>query len=303
MFHEHLTSFYGKQVVDFPVGGALADPATTVPRLRVDFEVEETATTLLAEVLAQPKADQLTALVIGAWSGALYDDPPSEIIEALVAAADQLPNLRALVIGDITYEENEVSWIHQCEVSALWAAFPRLEVLHIRGSQGLSLGRPSHAALKTLIIECGGLPANVLHELSQASFPSLEHLELYLGTERYGWNGTIADVQALLQANRFPKLRYLGLRDSEIADEVAQAVAQASLPANLEVLDLSLGTLGDAGAEALLAAPFIKKLKKLDLHYHYFSDGMKQQLAALPIEVDLDEEQGENDDRYVSVGE
>ena len=78
----------------------------------------------------------------------------------------------------------------------------------------------------------------------------IEHLELYLGTDDYGWDGSIDDVLPLLADDRFPRLKYLGLRDSEIADGVAQAVAKSPLLEKLDVLDLSLGTLGDEGAAA-----------------------------------------------------
>jgi hypothetical protein len=52
------------------------------------------------------KAEQLSGLVIGAWSGELYDHTPAEIVEALVVA---MPQLRALFIGDISSECEQVA--------------------------------------------------------------------------------------------------------------------------------------------------------------------------------------------------
>jgi hypothetical protein len=299
----NLDNFVGRPVADFAADQDF-DFSANVPRLRVEYDSEDTAVDLLSALLATGNADQLEALVIGAWSGELYDDPPDAIIEALFAAADQLTSLRALFIGDIAGEENEVSWIHQSDLSAIWQAFPRLEVLSIRGSNGLSLGQIKHNHLRGLTLETGGLPKDVLAELAQSSLPALEHLELYLGDSGYGWDGTIADLQPLLSGDLFPKLKYLGLRNSEIADEVAQAAAAAPIVARLETLDLSLGTLGDEGAEALLAAPAIKRLRKLDLHHHYISTSVMERLKKLGPEVDLSEVESEGDyGRYVSVGE
>jgi hypothetical protein len=299
----NLETFAARPVADFTPDQDF-DFSANVPRLRVGYDSDDTAVDLLTALLANGNADQLSELVIGGWSGELYDTPPDAIVEALVAAADQLSSLRALFIGDISGEENEVSWIHQSDLSALWQAFPRLEVLGIRGSNGLSLGKIKHNHLRELTIETGGLPKDVLAELAQAKLPAIEHLELYLGDSGYGWDGTIADLQPLISGALFPKLKYLGLRNSEIADEVAKMAAESPIIARIETLDLSLGTLGDDGAEALLAAPAIKQLKRLDLHYHYISRTVAEQLKKLGPEVDLSEVQTEgNYGRYVSVGE
>jgi hypothetical protein len=300
----HLESFVGKRVVDFQPGDSLPDPATSVPALRVGYDSDVTATALLSDVLQSPVADQLTGLVIGTWSGEMYEATPAEVIEALVASADRLASLRGLFLGDITYEENEISWIYQTDLSALWDAFPRLEVFGVRGSNGLSLGKLRHNHLKHLTVECGGLPKSVLAEIAAASLPALEHLELYLGTENYGWDGTIEDVKPLLAAYRFPSLKYLGLRDAEIADDVAEAVVQSPLLEQIQVLDLSLGMLSDEGAQALIDSSAVRKLKKLDIHYHFVTPDVVKRLNGLGIEVDASDPQDPDQEyRYVSVSE
>lgn len=304
-FYENLESFAGKPVVDFQDGGELSDPQTTIPRLRIDYESSTSVVDLLTQLLQSGQADQLTGLVIGAWFGEESDADSSAIVETLVAAADRLPRLRALFFGDVISEENEISWIQQSNVSGLWDAFPRLEIVCVRGTNGLSLGKLRHNHLRQLTIESGGLPREILGEIAAASLPVLEHLELYLGDSGYGWDGTTNDLAPILSGTLFPSLKYLGLRNSEIADEVAKAVAQSPLLERLEVLDLSKGTLGDEGALALLAAPALKRLKKLDLHHHYLSDKIEQQLRGLGIDVDLEDGEGpaDADERYVSVSE
>lgn len=303
-FNQNLQTFAGKPVVDFSADEPLADPAGTIPRLRVNYDSEADADELLRELVDTGVGDQLTGLIFGQWSAEMYETTSARLVEVLVAAADQLPNLKALYLGEMIYEENEVSWIYQCDISALWSAFPRLEVLCIRGTNGLSLGQLRLNHLKQLTIETGGLPKSVLAEVAAAQLPALEHLELYLGTANYGWDGTIADVQPLLSGKLFPQLKYLGLRDSEIADEVAKAVVKSPLLERIDTLDLSLGTLGDEGAEALLASPAVKQLKRLDLHHHYMSADVAQRFAKLGPKVDVSETQEETDyGRYVSIGE
>lgn len=303
-FSENLTEFAGKPVVDFVAGERFVDPANTVPRLRVNYDSGVDADELFRELIGSGIGDQLTALIFGQWSPEMYEETSAKLVETLVAAAEQLPKLRALFIGEMTYQENEVSWIYQSDVSALWQAFPRLETFCIRGANGLSLGQMRMNHLRQLTVETGGLPKSVLAEVAAAQLPVLEHLELYLGTEGYGWDGAVADLAPILSGQLFPKLKYLGLRDSEIADDVAAAVARSPLLERIDVLDLSLGTLGDAGAQALLAAPAVKKLKGLDLRHHYISADVAARFGKLGPHVDISEPQSEGQyGRYVSIGE
>jgi hypothetical protein len=303
-FYEHLSEYGGKTVYDYASGG-LQPPETHTPRLRTDYDSADTAATLLADLLQQDGADRLTGMIIGRWESEMYDSPPTEVVNLLVTAAGQLPSLTHLFIGEMTSEENEVSWIYQTDLSPLWEAFPRLQAFTVRGSNGLSLGKIQHDHLRSLTIETGGLPRSVLAEITAAKLPRLEHLELYLGDDNYGWDGTIQDIAPLLTGQQFPKLTYLGLRNSQIQDEVAQAVANAPILSKLHTLDLSLGTLTDIGGEALLNSPAIKNLKRLDLHRHYLSDAMMEKLSKLGIDVDVSDQEAADDEdfRYVAIGE
>jgi hypothetical protein len=230
------------------------------------------------------------------------------VVEALVAARDRLPNLRAIFFGDILSDEREISWIQQSDLSPLFAAYPQLEYFCVRGADGLSLGSLKHDRLKSLIVQSGGLGANVVREVAAAELPELEHLELWLGTDEYGGDATVADLAPILDGGLFPKLKYLGLRDSEIADEIARAVAKAPVVERIRVLDLSLGILTDEGAAALLASPAIARLEKLDVHHHFCSEEMTAKLQSLGVEVDASERKepdryGDEVWRYVAVGE
>ena len=306
--YENATEFAGQPVADFDPSEGIVEPGRVAYRLRIDWEEQEKNVQFLDKLsayLADAGSAATTGLVIGNW-GTVHDgDGAAPIVEALAAARGKLPKLTALFIGDIVSEENEISWIQQTDLSPLWQAYPGLEHLRVRGGNNLSLGRIRLGKLRSLIVETGGLPASVLREIAEAEMPELEHLELWLGEESYGWDGTIADVVPLLSGGRFPKLRYLGLRDSTITDEIAMAVASAPILEQIEVLDLSLGTLGDEGAAALAASPGVAKLKRLDIHHHYVSDEQVAALRRLGIELNAGDPQESDgsDDRYIAVSE
>ncbi|GAA3446081.1 STM4015 family protein [Planomonospora venezuelensis] len=229
-----------------------------------------------------------------------------QAVRLLSGAADRFPALRLIALGDIPYDECEISWIRHGDITPLLEAFPKLEVLEVRGGDGLRLRPVRHGSLKVLRFESGGLPGRVARAVGASELPALEHLELWLGVSDYGGDTTVEDLEAILAGERLPALRHLGLQDSEIQDEIAAAVAAAPVVARLGTLALSMGALGDAGAEALLFGQPLTRLKRLDLSHHYLSDAMARRLrGALPgVEVDLSgQERVRNDRRYVAVSE
>jgi hypothetical protein len=155
----------------------------------------------------------------------------------------------------------------------------------MRGGNDLELRKFKHENLKSLAFEASNLPREVVRAVGASDLPVLEHLEIWLGTSNYGANTKVADLKDILSGKNLPKLRYLGLRNSEIADDIAVALAKSPLPGRLRVLDLSLGTLGKRGAEALLAAPALARLEKLDIHHHYVPPDLVERLEALGPEV------------------
>lgn len=306
--YQHKTSFAGKPVVDWDPEQGVLDPSQAIYRVGlsdVAYDSDEHWTDRFATLLDHPAAASLTGLVVGVWEEAFEEGEVDDVVEALVAARDRLPQLRALFMGDIILEECEISWIQQTDLSPLLDAYPQLEHFGVRGATGLSLGTLRYPNLKSLVIESGGLGAEVVRAVAAADLPNLEHLELWLGTPDYGGDATVEDLAPILAGNRFPRLRYLGLRDSEIADEIAVALAQAPILERISMLDLSLGTLGDEGALALLASPALARLQKLDIHHHYCSDEVMARVQALGIEVDVSEQEEADEDmgRYVAVSE
>ncbi|GGI45237.1 hypothetical protein GCM10008018_11090 [Paenibacillus marchantiophytorum] len=280
----------------------------TEVKLSIDYEQYEEGIKikdLLEELAAKPESTELNSLIIGDWGGS-YENDSSEIVAALTQLKDRFPKLRKLFIGDMGFEECEVSWIMQSNLTPILTEFPELESLTIKGSTGLEIEPVSHAKLQELVIICGGLGKKVLASISQSSFPQLKKLELYMGVEDYGFDGELADILPLVEQGKFPELTYLGLKNSELEDEIAIALADAPILSQLHTLDLSLGTLTDKGAEALLASDQVRKLQSLDLSYHYMSDDMVQRWKASGLPVDTDEQQDADEDedyRYPSLTE
>lgn len=296
----NLGTFIGMRVVDYdPEKPARSD---VVYRLRSTWEKEELP---LESFLASDAAGEARGLVIGAWQVDDSSVDSSQVVHELAQAAGRLGKLAALYLGDIVSEECEISWINQCDLTPLLLAFPNLQLLRARGGEGLALSNPRHQRLRGLALEAGGLDVSVIRSVCQADFPELEYLELWLGTSDYGATASVADLQPLLSGRLFPKLKYLGLRNSELADELAGVLVNSPVVERLETLDLSLGVLTDEGGRSLLklSSP---TLKKLNLHYNYFSPELSRQLKALPFTVDVSVPQGmeeEEEARFVAVGE
>jgi hypothetical protein len=303
MVSEHLQTFRNKPVQNY-LPPTTIDPEKFVYRLRVDYDDESvTITDLLEAFVRDPQVGKVKELIIGQFN---TDSSEStyEVVDKLVALKENFKDLKALFIGDITYEECEISWINQTDITPILKAFPQLEHLQLRGGEGLSFSELAHDQLQTLIIETGGMHPNVIDQVNAARLPNLQKLELWLGSDEYGFKSRIEDLQPILSGKLFPKLTWLGLMDSVIQDDIAIAAAQAPVLDQLQELDLSMGVLTDKGAEALLKSEGIRKLKHLNLRHHFLSEAMMEQLRALGISINLDDKEEEDDDyRYVEVAE
>ncbi|MFJ5122508.1 STM4015 family protein [Kitasatospora sp. NPDC088548] len=312
----HIEEFHGLPVFDFvqavEKGAQLPDAAAVAWKIGLEYESPRTFTECWQQFLDTVEADRVSAVVIGLWS---QEEPDSftEPLRAIVGAAGRLPALRALFVGDITFEECEISWLQLVDVTPLLTSFPQLTELVVRGSgedweggSGLALQQVRHERLRALRFESGGLPVSVVRSVAACDFPALESLALWLGVDQYGGDAALDDLTPFLDGSRFPALRHLGLQNSEFQDAIAAAVAHAPVVARLEALTLSMGVLTDEGATALLEGQPLTHLRALDLHHHYLSDAMQERLRqALPgVALDLSEA-GKPDDqwRYVAVAE
>ena len=252
-----------------------------------EYEDGKNAETMVKDILADPEFIGLDELIIGSWGGA-YEDDCQPIIDAIAGNADQFSHITKLFVGDMDFEECEVSWIMQGDYSQVWKAMPQLKELTIKGSMDLTLGEIEHENLESLTIICGGLGTDVIKEIENAKLPGLKKLLLYIGVEDYGFDGDADTVKELLANSDFPNLTYLGIVDSEIQDELAQVVLECKYIHQIETLDLSCGTLTDKGGSLLLEKlPELSNIRKLDVHHHYLSDEMMHKIRKLSPEVDV----------------
>ncbi|MFC8849643.1 MULTISPECIES: STM4015 family protein [unclassified Micromonospora] len=310
----HAESFAGRRVVQVPADGPLpavdgpvawridqpdwGDSSKHVPcpRFRDAFDRFVDAT-----------GESVQALVVGAWGYAAVNPAP---LDQLCAAAPLLPNLTALFLGDIVSEECEISWMRVGDVSRLLTAYPKLEVLGVRGGEDFRFSPVRHERLRRLEVESGGLSGDFVRAVLDSELPALTDLELWLGVEYYGGDTGIDDLAPLLAGQRFPALRRLGLRNAEHADDIAEALAAAPVVRRLELLDLSLGALTDRGALALAGGQPLTHLTMLDLSHHYVTDEVVATVQATlaGVAVDLSDPQtpyieGDEVYRYTLVSE
>lgn len=303
-------TFIGCEVKEYNVGDNLSLFNGLALRLSVSYDEYETGKTIMDKLeylILQPEVCDIESLIFGPW-GEEFDVGPQKLLDFLVQNKTKFSHLNAIYVGHIEQEECEMSWIIQASYESFLNAFTDLEHLKIRGSQDLDVGKINHPNLKSFVIESGGLPSKVINSVIEANLPALECLALWLGDDGYGFDGTIATLKPLMMNKYFPNLEYLGLKNSQIADEIAQLLPGSPLLAQIKSLDLSMGTLGDLGAQAILDNDEFNHLELLDLHFHYMSDEMMNKLKELPFEVNVDDQQeADMDDgeewRYVAVSE
>jgi hypothetical protein len=274
-----------------------------------DFADEDCSFERLQAFLSEPAVSLVPGLVVGScWGLSDWGQGSAHVVEALVNARGRLTGLRALFLGDILREENEISWITQSDLTPLFAAFPRLEHFRARGGVELTMAPFRHDSLRSLAFEASNLSREVVRAVGACDLPALEGLELWLGTAEYGADTEVGDLAGILRGERLPSLKYLGLRNSEIAADVAAALAGAPILERLRVLNLSLGNLSDRGAEALLSNPAVGRLERLDLRHHYVSPEMIDRLKSLGVTVNAGDPEGAGsmngrEHRYVAHSE
>lgn len=311
---QYVKRFASRHVQAFKPGQALEDPSRVAYSLRCSYDDDTGMAVLLNQLLETPHSESITALVFGLWDGGdgvcTGDSSAAMLVDLLVSVRDRLPNLKHIFIGDITYEDCEISWLAQADMSPLLYAYPQLEILQVRGGVGLAFDNAAeHENLRALILETGGLSRETLHQVYAWDFPALTHLEFWFGSENYGGNCWEQDLSPVLEDLCFPQLAYLGLRNSKFANEMMDRVARSPLLPSLQVLDLSLGTLSDEGAAKLLTCAAARALRILNVSQSYLSDVMIDQLVTAGISVRAEAQRQEEEyeepeyRRYCAVSE
>lgn len=301
--HDNYKIFAKRKVVDFDPVTGIADPINEAYALRSEYfssDGEKNITQKIAELLDDPNVGKLEALVIGMWNEP-YDNSSGSIVDGLAEAKNRFTNLKAIFIGDMISDDCEISWIIQSDISPILRAYPKLEILQVRGGGCLAFNPPvRHDNLKALVVETGGLSRITVDEICSMNLPALEHLEIWFGSANYGGDTWIENVKPILEDLIFPNLNYLGLRNSEFADEIAHAIINSSLLNSISILDLSMGTLGDDAAQLLLDCPGINNLDMLNLSENFLSKKVVKKFLKLDVEVIAEAQKEEEKDYYIN---
>lgn len=258
---------------------------------------------MLGALFACPAARFLRALGVGLPA----HDGMVDYAETFTWLAQQapLPTVVTLHLGDFEYpDETEISWADMGRVDAAFSAFPNLQHLRVTGS-GIRLTRAPES-LRSLFIETGGLPGGTFGAICASPMPALERMEIWFGSSNYGAGAAPDEIVALLDGTHTPALRWLGLKNGEIADGLLRHLARSPLLRQLEELDLAMGTLKDDGAQVLIdEAEAFAHLKRITVSDNYLSSGFVRRLkSALPRKVISSRQKDADEDWvYTSVGE
>jgi uncharacterized protein (TIGR02996 family) len=262
---------------------------------------------LLADLLGHASAKFLQGLTIGALG--VYDEYDfGGVVKTLVKAKPR--TVRSLFLAEFNYEYTELSWSHLGDVSKLCETMPDLENLTLRAGS-MKLGAINLPKLRALKVVTGGLDKKNLQAICAAKWPALASLHVYLGTDNYGGNCKLKDAAPLLEGANLPKLRHLGLMNSEFTDEICRALPGSKILPRLESLDLSLGTMSDGGATALSEnKQAFKHLKSINFSENFLTKkgialvkGLCPDVQAAKQKEPYDWAEDEDGGRYVSVGE
>lgn len=188
--------------------------------------------------------------------------------------------------------------------------FPNLEVLKIHGND-FKLGPMSFPKLRELYIETCGLTKKNLAQITSGSFPKVERAEIWFGSDDYGCNCKVKDLQPIFDGKVFPKVENLGLMNSEFEDAIAKEIIHSKVIKKLKILNLSLGTIWTEGVKAFLDNPkAIAHLDSINVNDNHISKKDLAALRKLGKPVFVSREQKDLDDsiegeiyRYVSVAE
>lgn len=254
----------------------------------LSYEEFENEVRLLDKILADEHLSEHKQITIGCWDYECEDCV--DLVEGIIKNKEKFAQVESLFWGDIDQEEQEVSWIEQTNLAPLLDIMPKLKDLKIKGTNSLRLGQTARPELRSLEIISGGLPSVVVEDILASDLPNLEKLVLYVGVGNYGFDGDIEIFRSLFSKERFPKLTYMGIINSEEEDRIVEMFLDSDILPQLETMDISAGVLTDKGAQLLLDnMDKIAHLKFINMRYNYLSGKMKEQLEKLPVKIDMSE--------------
>ena len=165
--------------------------------------------------------------------------------------------------------------IHIGDVTPLYAAYPRLEVLELGGKE-YALGHLDLPALRRLAL-ADMTPTDVA-TIARANVPALEVLELFFG--RWRVDGIDAVFRPLLD-RAMPKLARLAIAAEipQVMQYLTRAVPGSQLAKHVRVLAFPRGALDDDCVRTLVQwAPRLRALERLELEGRALSTEQRRAL-------------------------
>lgn len=285
----------------------IADPVSKayIVKLETTNSKDKQKLEELKALLNHPHAKQIEALICRLACDYWNEDNYFGIcLEALCDSSTNLPNLKALYIGDCEQHEYRKSKLHVFDIRPILEAFPKLQMLQVQGRFDefkLECQSLQHDHLKTLIIETADLSFPNLIQICNLQLRALEYFELWLGGRLYSTTTPLDILTPVLAAQSFPNLSYLGLRSCDFADSLAETITQSPIIKQLTGLNLSMGNLTDNGAKALLNCPEISQLHTLDVSMNQLSNAMIQKLHGLNCQIIAEPQESYCNYRYFSL--
>ncbi len=255
------------------------------------WEQQKSIQELVLKIKEDKDLESYKDITIGLW-GEAYDESVQEVLDFLCDNKERLTNLETLYIGDMDYEDCEISWIMQGDYTRITKELVNLKKLKIKGSTGLKLSPIKSDKLEQLEIICGGLDKDIIHDISESEVPNLKTLVVYIGVNDYGFDGDIDDIKLLLHKEKFPSLVNLELVDSEIQDDIVEAVIGSDILPQLETISFSYGTMTNKGGQMIIDnKEKFMHLKNIQIKWHYMDDDMQEKLKETGFKVNLEDAQ------------
>jgi hypothetical protein len=163
--------------------------------------------------------------------------------------------------------------VYPVDLRPLLKLFPNLEYLSINGNfhnffssnnqelNDFRSDRASGSKLKTLIIDDENVNRTI-YSLYPTDFPELEYFEIWFNDDE-NIVPTVKAIGSILSGKAAPKLKYLGLLNCQMADDLVKVLMQTPIIENLAVLDLRMGAMTDIGFRHILDCQKLGNLKFL----------------------------------------
>ena len=263
--YQHAAIFANKQVINFEPDLDIVAPKENAYAIRVFPGIGAISyEDKLLSLIEKPNSNQIEALVFGTAHYGKWIKP----FDFLMTFYDDLPNLEAIFLGDFNQEDMRVALLagfSEGNLSQILSKYSQLQLLQIRYGSGYIFTEYRHEKLKALRIEISYGAYECLTGINKLDLPSLEYLELWIDAPASKNNLLMNELNQLFWRSKFPKLKYLGIKNCQFADDVAIGIAKAPLMERLIELDLSLGNVSSKGLSALLSSNFINELDVLNV--------------------------------------